>query len=449
MNFVGVWKAGALMISATVFSDVISSELLVSFALTLAMHSTIVLGCAWLLNKVWHGASDVHREYLWRGALIAAFLGPVLQFALHAEPAAGHVLTLERAVAVPAPDVTSPTARTESTEVLVDATPVQPQPDTPIETSHSPIAFGAIAFALLGILAAGTHLRARHRLFRTIGTRVAVRNPAIHAIVLRLAGQAGYRRSVRLTQCEGLDTAIAFGVLRPEICLPARFECDLDAPMLEAMIAHELAHLIRRDPVWMALTGWISTLLFWQPLLRVARKNLIDLAELRADQIAADLAGRVPLARCLVEVAGWLTQRRPSAAAAFCGMAVRQNVLAERVDRLLEERRPSRELGWLAGTGAILLLATGIAFGQPGVDYGAATPPVEAENTDATIPETFQRLDAECDALVLELRRLARERSTPDDAALVAEIERQIQRVNQNRSRIRAALALQKTNETR
>ena len=152
MSFVGAWKA-----SATVISAVIGSELLVSFALTLAMHSTIVLGCAWLLNKVWRGASDAHREYLWRGALIAAVLGPVLQFALHAEPAAGHVLTLDRAVAVPALDVTSPTtptARTEPTEVLTVAAPVQPQLDTPIETSHSPIALGAIAFALLGILAA-------------------------------------------------------------------------------------------------------------------------------------------------------------------------------------------------------------------------------------------------------------------------------------------------------
>jgi len=327
---------------------IVSNELIASLALTFALHSTIILGCAWLVSRLWRGASDMHREYLWRGALIAAFLGPILQLALNAEPAAGHVLTLERPVAASAPDVASPTShitgQPNPTEVAVDESPVVPQQTTPAETPYSPVALGAFVIAMLGILAAGTHLLARHRLFRTIRARIPVRTDAIHAIVRRLASNAGYRRTVRLTQCEQIDTAIAFGVFRPEICLPTRCDRDLDAPMLEAMIAHELAHLIRRDPVWMVLTGWLSTLFFWQPLLRVARRNLIEIAELRADQIAANLAGRIPLARCLVEVAGWLTERRPAGAAAFCGMAVRQNVLAERVNRLLEERSAPREM---------------------------------------------------------------------------------------------------------
>jgi beta-lactamase regulating signal transducer with metallopeptidase domain len=164
----------------------------------------------------------------------------------------------------------------------------------------------------------------------------------------------------RLTVSERLLGPVTLGMLRPEICLPRRALEGLDPGLLRAMLAHELAHLARRDPLWFALCDAARRLLWFQPLIRRAQTRLVEIAELSCDQWAARRTGDpLALASCLAEVAGWLHGEGRSSSLA-CAMARPGSGLETRVRRLLaihanSPRRESRRTtAWLAALVATL-----------------------------------------------------------------------------------------------
>ena len=67
--------------------------------------------------------------------------------------------------------------------------------------------------------------------------------------------------------------------MRGEICLPQQALTQLDAEQQAALLAHELAHVARRDPLWLLLSGALECLFFFQPLIRVASRRMQDCAE--------------------------------------------------------------------------------------------------------------------------------------------------------------------------
>ncbi|MDQ3785270.1 MAG: M56 family metallopeptidase [Actinomycetota bacterium] len=69
----------------------------------------------------------------------------------------------------------------------------------------------------------------------------------------------------------------------------------LEAPELEATIAHEMAHLKARDVRLVAVAGFLRDLVAWNPVAHIALRRLKLDRELEADRRAADITGR-PLA---------------------------------------------------------------------------------------------------------------------------------------------------------
>jgi hypothetical protein len=111
----------------------------------------------------------------------------------------------------------------------------------------------------------------------------------------------------------------------------------------ESMLAHELAHHVRRDPAWLAVAHLLERVFFFQPLNGVACRRLRKLAELHCDAWAAEQTGdRLTLARCLAEVAGWIVQQRAEPALMrVMGMAGSPSALRQRIMRLLDDAAPS------------------------------------------------------------------------------------------------------------
>ncbi|MFZ6800664.1 M56 family metallopeptidase [Undibacterium sp. Di24W] len=75
------------------------------------------------------------------------------------------------------------------------------------------------------------------------------------------------------------------------ICLPKWFLHNLSVEEQQAVVAHEIAHVIRKDPAWNIANALIQRLFFFQPLNRIARAELSVLAELACDQIAGQHTG--------------------------------------------------------------------------------------------------------------------------------------------------------------
>ena len=98
--------------------------------------------------------------------------------------------------------------------------------------------------------------------------------------------------------------------------MPPRAFAGLTDEQQEGMLAHELAHLARRDPFWLVLGQAIACVLFFQPLNWVARRRLREISEMLSDEWAVARTGRpLSLAGCLAEVAGWSVGVRPPAGA--------------------------------------------------------------------------------------------------------------------------------------
>jgi hypothetical protein len=191
---------------------------------------------------------------------------------------------------------------------------------------------------------------------------------------------------VRLTVSRHAGSPMALG--RREICLPARALDELDDRALAAVLAHELAHLERRDNAWLALACAIEAALFLQPLNRRIRRHLQETAELACDERAVALADgpadqtRVALARSIAAVASWgLGPARGVPVSAMVhehGAQGAQSAIVRRVAALLHARPPGGAgRRWLGRLAPLLLVAAGLiapTVGERNVIHAA--PPV-------------------------------------------------------------------------
>ena len=198
-------------------------------------------------------------------------------------------------------------------------------------------------------------------------------------LVVLLARARMSPAQVRLTLSSALGSPIA--LVSHEIIVPPR-ALELEPRQQEAMLAHELAHVVRRDPAWLVLAAIIEAALFIQPLNRLARRGMQEAAEELSDDWAVrHLGSGLHLARCLAEVAGWLEHDHASEPFASPMASERGSILVRRVRRLLDDAGPRRALA----TRSRVMLAAGMLiaaiWGAPGfapiagAAPGAAVPP--------------------------------------------------------------------------
>lgn len=139
----------------------------------------------------------------------------------------------------------------------------------------------------------------------------------------------------------------ALGVWRWKIILPERAERELSRPELRSLLAHELAHLVRGDSVWLLISRLVCSGLAFQPLNQFVRREWQKSAEFQCDAWAVARTGSpLALARCLTEVASWRLDR--SLCAPTLAATGRRSGLGARIERLLHagsiggERNESR-----------------------------------------------------------------------------------------------------------
>jgi len=138
----------------------------------------------------------------------------------------------------------------------------------------------AIVFSLLIRLLAGVVYS--RRLLRS---SQRITDPQIVARLSSQASMTGFIRTPLLAESEHISVPVTLGVLRPAILLPSNWQLWHRAK-LDAVLAHECAHVAR----WDALTQQLSLLhraIFWfSPLAWWLDRHLADLAEQASDEAA-------------------------------------------------------------------------------------------------------------------------------------------------------------------
>jgi HEAT repeat protein/beta-lactamase regulating signal transducer with metallopeptidase domain len=415
-----------------------------AWLLTYAVHSTALVGSVWLAERAGLLRSLRLRDLAWRTALVGGLFTATLQLAAGLTPfggaaelrtpalpavaranpgapsEAGQIAIVSRGAhvhpqasqrthaphaaasadamsavpavppvpAVPAvPPVPRATAPVSSAvPVPSPALPVPPQTLAVPRLSPAGLAFlgwAAVASAFLLRLAV---LRAR--LLTALGERAPVLDPLVRARLEGLCRDVGHDREIRLTTADGLRSPVALGWT--EICLPAEALLELDAAQQRSVLAHELAHLRRLDPVWLVVGSVLEQLFFFQPLNRLARARMQEVAEFLCDDWAAARNGSgLDVARGLASVAAWLDGRATTLPLA--GMAEHPSQLLARVTRLLDRsaEEVERLRPWHVGGMALLLLLT--VFIAPGVRAAPEHVTVERKKVQLAV----QSLDRE------------------------------------------------------
>ena len=336
------------------------ADLVGGWLLTYAVHSTVLLGAAWLLVSRRHLRwSPAARHAIWSVALVAGFVTATLQLATPWTPVGGAMqLPLARsavtALQVMQHDVGLPAAGAGdaggaggavSTRVLV------------VGVSASTMAVAA--WALVTLVLVGRLALAHRRLRLALADRRDV-GPSLVAGALRhLLAEGGVRRAVMLSTSDALQAPAA--IPGDEIVLPTRALRELSLAEQEGVLAHELAHVVRRDTLWLQLAAWIERLAWFQPLNRVARRQLQYSAEFAADAWAVAVTRQpLRLAQALARVAEWVAPDGASHASLAPGAD--GSPLIERVRRLTSPRGEREWSGHRAARIAMLAAAV-VAMG--------------------------------------------------------------------------------------
>lgn len=157
------------------------------------------------------------------------------------------------------------------------------------------------------------------------------------------------RQSVLGTPTRLLDTSLVFsaqiGLWQPELVISQGLLDTLDREHLEAVLAHENAHLYYRDTFWFFWLGWLRRCFLWLPNTEALWQELLLLREIRADRWAAQHIDPLLLAESLLFVARAPLQHCESFCAAFSCAAPRSRI-EERIDALLGESPISAKTNW-------------------------------------------------------------------------------------------------------
>lgn len=187
----------------------------------------------------------------------------------------------------------------------------------------------------------------------------------LDALSLRL----GFKRVVGLRLLPELPGPIAIGVFKPCVLLPAALLSRLPVDLLEALLAHELAHVRRADYLANLLQSVVEALLFFHPVVWWLSARMRAERELVADEISAELLGdprRMALA--LHALSELQPQRLPGVALAAGG-----GDLLARIERLLAPR--PQATGWKLALPALLIAATSFVVQARGRSEADTPPP--------------------------------------------------------------------------
>src|SRR5258705_3396909 len=348
------------------------SSIALAWLLTYAIHSTVLLSLAWLLMRVrrWTPAAS---ELLWKSAMLGGILTASVQLRLDLRPA-GTVILQPPAVTTPAARIApidwpeTPARAQGGYAAPTTRSSVPPVSKSSVEASAPLISMSrssavVLVWGLVALVLGLGYVARRLILVGRLGDRREVPEGRLLDMLNELAGDAGLRTAPRLTSTDRISSPIALGVR--EICVPETALTYLDIEQQRSLLAHELAHLARRDPVWLGVASLIERVFWIQPLNRVASRQIATSAEFLCDDWAVRRTGSgVPLARCLAQVAEWI-QASPLGVP-VAGMAEERSLLVTRVTRLLEGVKPTSRSRRGVAIGAVAVL-TGTIVVAPGV----------------------------------------------------------------------------------
>jgi beta-lactamase regulating signal transducer with metallopeptidase domain len=321
-------------------------------------------------------------HFVWQGAVLAVLTAAVLRLCRYRSPETRYVIAcgslgamlVSAGVTVatvwaPGPTFSDANAVAAALNVAATVTPFSDEasrirPDTFDLNALLPVLvwtwLAGVAFFLVRFSAGWWRI---HRL------RLAAMAEAASAWQTtgeRLARRLGVHAILRVVESRLVQAPTLIGWMRPMILLPAAFLANLTPGQIEALLAHEVAHIRRHDYAVNLLQTLTESLLFFHPAVWWVSSRIRQEREHSCDDVVVKLCGEpVSYAEALAELASWRTRGAALAVGAADGP------LLQRIRRLL--RVPAHDepralsgfvlssVGMLVAGALVLLLGPSLA----------------------------------------------------------------------------------------
>ena len=239
------------------------------------------------------------RLFAWSAVLYASVTMPALIWVLPPLQVPTPQFFQQRSVQTPSRNITNsrntvfieqevPTRRHGSGTAIIAAAPIAADtlPSNSAETG-SPITFSSLRWGLIvaGIYVLVTIVGLVRFIAGLVLSRKLVRNAQLITEPAITTALAFHTPSARLEMSDWISVPMTVGILRPTILLPADWR-TWDAAKLEAVLAHELSHVARRDAFTQRVAMLYRTILWFNPLAWWLYRHLAALAEEASDEAA-------------------------------------------------------------------------------------------------------------------------------------------------------------------
>src|SRR5688572_19354349 len=265
--------------------------------------------------------------------MIAMLLAPVLTFlaiqnAADAAPQSGASTSRNAAAAndvrTPASTSVAPEADASSPAVIIPTTWI--------------LNVWAVGVMVLSLRFAGGWAVARRLATQTLRPV----GEDLQTLAAQMAARLKVRGAVRVCESASVAVPMMLGWLRPVIILPPAAVIALPVGQLEALLAHELAHIRRHDYLVNLLQTGVETLCFYHPAVWWISREVRRHREHCCDDLAVDVCDRLTYVTALSSLAAIAT---PQFALSAAGGSLR-----DRVRRLIEptSHSASPKGAWIA-----------------------------------------------------------------------------------------------------
>ena len=236
-----------------------------------------------------------------------------------------------------------------------------------------------LAFWLAGVLIQLCRLNVGLMVTRRMKALAVERAPAeMQSIVRSLRTQLGIERAVQLLHSARVQAPVVIGWLRPAILLPLGCMTGLSTVQIEAILAHELAHIRRHDYLVSLFQSVMEAVLFYHPAVWWVSKQIRREREHCCDDLAVAICGdRLAYAKALT----FLEQARIPMPA--CALGATGGVMKLRITRLLGINQSTNFPRTFA---AMLLVLAGVSAGLAAVSACRAKPATEQQSTSTGKP---------------------------------------------------------------
>jgi uncharacterized protein (TIGR03435 family) len=201
-----------------------------------------------------------------------------------------------------------------------------------------------------------------------------------YAILQRLQEVHAAASSTKLMQSKTALEPGIFGILRPVLLWPRAVSEHLDDAHLEAVIAHELCHVRRRDNLAAVMHMLVEAVFWFHPLVWWIGAQLIAERERACDEAVIELGShRHTYAESILKVCEFCLSSPLTCVSGVTGSDLKKRMVQIMTDRVVRKLNFARKL--LLWTAACLAIALPIAFGLLNVT------PTRAESPLSSVPK--------------------------------------------------------------